>query len=129
MKAEADASGANRPPEVEDISRFPLTRNDPISTERVIAAFQRKFGPDFDSGFSGSSASEDFSTLATNVGKPYVYWVFGGIDPDVWDDAIRRGTYIAGNDTSFFAPAIQPTLRIGTDGLCTAALEFFQNEQ
>jgi hypothetical protein len=55
--------------------------------------------------------------------------VFGGIDPDLWDDAIKNGTYIAGNHTPFFAPAIQPTLKVGTDALCTAALEFFKNEE
>jgi amidohydrolase len=125
VKAEADASGAIQSPTVEHISRFPLTRNDPVSTERLITAFEQKFGPNFDSNFPGSSSSEDFSILATAVGKPYVYWVFGGIDPDLWDDAIKNGTYIAGNHTPLFAPAIQPTLKIGTDALYTAALEFF----
>ncbi|TVY82083.1 Hippurate hydrolase [Lachnellula suecica] len=125
VKAEADASGAIQPPTVEQISRFPLTRNDQVSTERLIAAFEKTFGSNFDSTFPGSSASEDFSILATAIGKPYIYWAFGGIDPDIWDDAVKNGKYIAGNHTPFFAPCIQPTLKTGTDALCTAALTFF----
>lgn len=127
VKAESDASGAIREPTVQQISRFPLTENNEVSTKRLITAFQKKFGKeDFDPNFPGSNASEDFSILATSVGKPYVYWVFGGIDPDTWDDAIKNGTYVPANHTPFFAPVIRPTLKVGMDALCTAALEFFE---
>ncbi|KAM3083820.1 hypothetical protein ACMFMG_002068 [Clarireedia jacksonii] len=129
VKAEANASGALKEPTIEHISRFPITRNDPECTDRLMKTFKKDFGEDFDPNYRGSMASEDFSVLATAVGKPSVYWVIGGVDPDVWDDHIKNGTYIPGNHSPFFAPVPMPTLLVGPRALCAAAMEFFDGKR
>jgi amidohydrolase len=125
VKSEANASGALKEPIIEQISRFPITRNDPASTDRLMKTFKESFEDDFDPNYRGNMASEDFSVLATAVGKPSVYWVIGGVDPGIWDDHVKNGTYIPGNHSPFFAPVPMPTLIVGPQALCAAAMEFF----
>ncbi|PQE33607.1 Amidohydrolase protein [Rutstroemia sp. NJR-2017a WRK4] len=124
VKAEAHASGALKEPTIEQISGFPITRNDLECTDRLMKTFENSFAEDFDPNYRGNMASEDFSILATAVGKPSVYWVIGGVDPDVWDDHVKNGTYIPGNHSPFFAPVPKPTLIVGPQALCAAAMEF-----
>ncbi|KAK7974269.1 hypothetical protein PG989_016117 [Apiospora arundinis] len=73
------------------------------------------------------AASEDFSILATAVGKPYCFFMYGGVDGAAWDEAESRGTLaesIPSNHSALFAPAIMPTLQVGIDGYAAAALTF-----
>ncbi|MGW9306825.1 hypothetical protein ACWGPQ_02330 [Saccharomonospora azurea] len=75
----------------------------------------------------GWSASEDFSDLVGNHGIAYSYWGIGGIDPEQYDRAAREGRLgqdIPANHSPGFAPAIQPTLDVGTQALVVAAPEW-----
>jgi hypothetical protein len=78
-----------------------------------------------------NTACEDFSILTAPPGSdkshiPYVYWNFGCIEADTWDKAEKesRLKYLPHNHPALFAPAIEPTLRTGTDMLAVAALTF-----
>ncbi|KAL4920835.1 hypothetical protein BDW62DRAFT_208921 [Aspergillus aurantiobrunneus] len=75
-----------------------------------------------------ATASEDFSLLATAVGAPYVMWLFGGIDAEKWDDAVSRDAMdeLPSNHSSFFAPAIEPTLVTAVDAMAVGALTFLK---
>lgn len=130
VKAESEASGAPREPEIVQTSRFPTTINDETVANRLAASFGDYFGPDdFDPATSRWNASEDVSVLARSCDRPYAFWLFGGTDAHLWDAAKRRGTVdqdIPVNHSPFFAPVIQPTMERGVDALTLAALTFFR---
>ena len=64
-------------------------------------------------------ASEDFSRIPDAFGIPYTYWGFGGFTP---------GMPVVANHNPGFAPAIQPTLRTGTEAAFVAALAYLGKE-
>lgn len=122
--AESAASGSPRDPEIELYDSYPLTCNDEAVTARVAEAFTAHFGEQsFDYG--RQTASEDFSAIPDALGIPYLYWGFGGVDPEKYRRAEENGTVsseIPANHSPAFAPVLQPTLRTGTEALVTAAL-------
>ncbi|OAX80217.1 hypothetical protein ACJ72_05456 [Emergomyces africanus] len=143
VHAESQASGAEREPEITHTLSFPVTVNDTAVTERLGTTFARMFDDDgsapqpgggggrgmngYCPGWPRSNASEDFGCLGASVGKPSCFWFFGGVDPLVWDEAEKNGTTakdIPVNHSPFFAPTIQPTMRVGVDALVGAALTF-----
>lgn len=122
--AECMASGSPKEPEFELFARFPLTDNDPDTTERVQGAFRAFFG-DQAVELPQQTASEDFSGLPQALGAPYTYWGIGGIDAGSYAEADAAGRVtddIPVNHSGSFAPVIQPTLDTGTQGLVVAAL-------
>lgn len=97
VRAECEASGAPKPPEIEVFDRFPLTVNDPGVTERVTAAFIEHFGEDRVKHLDPITASEDFSFVPDAFGTPYTYWGVGGVhrrsgDPSQPQPGVRPGT-------------------------------------
>jgi amidohydrolase len=124
VRAECQASGCPQEPEFELFDRFPLTDNDPATTERVASAFGSFFGDRF-APAGQQSASEDFSDIPTALGVPYTYWFIGGIDADRYDAAEKAGRIaqdIPVNHSANFAPVIHPTLDTGTQALVVGAL-------
>ncbi|KAF7910972.1 uncharacterized protein EAF01_002480 [Botrytis porri] len=59
-------------------------------------------------------ASEYFSYLALGCDAPYVFYNFGYVDEDTWEEAKTKGTMedIPHNHSAIFAPKIQPTTTI-----------------
>lgn len=129
VKAESDASGAPREPEIVQISRFPVSINDETATKWLATSFGEYFGPDvFDPAAPRMNFSEDFSILGTCRDRPCSFWFFGGTDTHLWDEATRRGRVdqdVPVNHSPFFAPVIQPTMQRGVDAMTLAALTFF----
>lgn len=124
VKAECDAAGATREPQIEEGTRFPLTVNDDAVTREVAGAFAASFGERAVTA-ELQSASEDFSRIPDAFGIPYTYWALGCINPDTYRVARRRGTVaqdIPVNHSPSFAPLLQPTLDAGVQALVTAAL-------
>ncbi|KAL9122208.1 MAG: hypothetical protein Q9187_001243 [Circinaria calcarea] len=128
IKAECEASGASEPPLIESTSSFPATVNDQETTETLHSSF-RDFFDEYNDDQPRMNGSEDFSYLGTAIGKPCSFWFIGGIDPDLWDEVEKKGRIaeeIPVNHSPFFAPVMQPTLRIGVDALCLAAMTFLR---
>ncbi|KAL7927963.1 metal-dependent amidase/aminoacylase/carboxypeptidase [Trichoderma austrokoningii] len=126
-QAESQASGTEQTPLVETISKFPITVNDKGVTERLQETFQAIFSDDLDPMWPRSNASEDFTNLGAAIGKPCCFWFLGCIDGKTWDDAKKQGRLsqdIPVNHSPAFAPAIQPTLRIGRKAMVAGALTF-----
>lgn len=127
IRAEAAASGAEKPPVIRVDHSLPPTINDDDATARLTAAFDRAFGAGtvIDPGmFTGS---EDVSWFAREAGVPLVFWFWGGLDPQQYLDAVARGTVnedIPTNHSPFFAPILHPTIERGVDALVVAAKEF-----
>ena len=128
VEAECKASGSPKEPLFTRTRWFPATSNDRHVASELAAAFGNHFNH-FDGDTPRSSASEDFSTLATSQGLPYSFWFIGGVEPELWDKAQRKEALmeeIPGNHSALFAPVIQPTLKTGMDALCIAALTFLR---
>ena len=121
--AEADASGAECPPEFTTINSYPLTENDVLATQKVAEAFGRQFGENASLAPGPASASEDFSIFGRTWGVPYVFWFVGSTDPAVYAKAKQEKTVnrIPSNHSPKFAPQIHPTLETGLQAMLTAA--------
>ncbi|KAE8448375.1 hypothetical protein EG329_009619 [Mollisiaceae sp. DMI_Dod_QoI] len=133
VKAECEAGNSPKEPCIEHTSNLPATVNDAATTEHISLAFEKQFGHDFFRNIDRVSASEDFSILATEapnkeggIGVPYCFWNFGGTDPELWEDASKRGKLdeIPSNHSPLFAPVIQPTLKIGMEAFVVAAMSY-----
>lgn len=132
IHAECDASASPKEPLIEETSSFPLTVNDEDVADQLAESFGTFFKEHFASDKPASNASEDVSILATSVRVPCCFWFFGGTDKEKWDLAERNGKLaedVPTNHSSYFAPVIQPTMRIGVEALCVAALTFLHKAQ
>ncbi|WAC66981.1 amidohydrolase [Agrococcus sp. SL85] len=126
VQGECEASGAPRPATIERGSVAPLTDNDPAATARVAAAFDEAFG-EHHLPLRPLLGSEDFSDLPATWGAPYVYWMYGGFDPQLVADATAAGTLAASvpsNHSPTFIPVMQPTLDTATTAMVAAARAF-----
>ncbi len=93
--------------------------NDPTVTESVTQAFTQAFGADRVHELAPVPASEDFSRIPAAFGVPFTFWGNGGFLP---------GMTVVGNHNPAFAPAIQPTLRTGTEAAIAATLAYVGKE-
>ncbi|MGN6129138.1 MAG: amidohydrolase [Nocardioidaceae bacterium] len=126
VKAECEASGSPAPPEFDYTDPFPLTDNSRDVYEKVSAAFTEHFG-DKAILMQPSTGSEDFSDIPTALGVPYLYWIWGGFDPETYHRAEADGTLgkvIPGNHASTFAPVMQPTFRTGATAMTVALMSY-----
>ncbi len=124
-RAEAAASGAPRPPDVEVTSSFPAVSNDPAAVDRTRPALQAIGAVVVDPG--PVTGSEDVGLLAIAAGVPCVYWLLGGADPALFEGAADvaeiavRAAALPSNHSPLFAPVIEPTLTLGVNALVAAA--------
>jgi hippurate hydrolase len=123
VNAEAEASGAPKPPEFTTLDRYNLVTNDEQATERVRDAFRTHFGESRVTRTGPASASEDFGSFGVEWHAPSVFWFIGGVDPDTFAEAEREGrlSEIPTNHNPKFAPVLHPTLETGVEALVAAA--------
>jgi amidohydrolase len=121
--AEAEASGASKPPEITTLDRYNLVRNDAEATRRVRDALTLRFGADRVVEIAPLSASEDFGSFGTGWQTPSVFWTIGGTDPATYRQAEKAGTLneLPTNHNPRFAPVLHPTLETGIQALVTSA--------
>ncbi|TWP38534.1 amidohydrolase [Leekyejoonella antrihumi] len=130
VRAECDASGCSAPPEFDDYQSAPLTQNSPEVHNKVFAAFANRFG-DKAVLMEPSTGSEDFSDIPNALGVPYLFWIWGGFDPDTYRTAEADGTLsttIPGNHASTFAPVMEPTMRTGIEAMTTAVMSYLAKD-
>jgi metal-dependent amidase/aminoacylase/carboxypeptidase family protein len=129
IAAEGAASSNPKIPTLRATTRFPFLFNDDAVTGALEKTFAEHFGAgknSYQSDIARLQGSEDFGILATAIGKPSCFFLYGGVDPEVYDRAEREGRMkeLPGNHSPFFAPMVQPTLTRGVDGYVVAALTF-----
>ena len=122
--AEAEASGAPRPPEITPLDRYPLNVNDKKASERVADAMRRHFPADSVRHTGPAPASEDFGCFGTEWHVPSVFWFVGGTDPATYATAKAEGRVndLPVNHSPLFAPVIHPTLETGVEAMVVGAL-------
>ena len=129
IDAEATASGAPSLPTLKESTQFPFLFNDANLTNALEKTFSEHFevGPHgYSDDIERLAGSEDFGILATAIGKPSCFFLYGGLDPEMWDQHEKEGRLkeIPGNHSPFFTPVLQPTLTVAVDGYFCAALTF-----
>jgi amidohydrolase len=123
VRAESQAAGSPQDPDFDTVGSFPLTVNDPATTDRVSAAFAAHFG-----GHAGEidrqTVSEDFSNIPSAAGVPYTCWALGFTEEKTYRAAEKAGRLqdLISNHSPKFQPPLQPALRTGTEALVAAAL-------
>lgn len=125
VQGECQVAGA---PEatVERRDNVPVTDNDADAVERLRTAFVEEFG-DALSTADPVLGSEDFSYLPAVWDAPYVFWTYGGFDPDVVATAREKGTMnadVPSNHSPTFIPVLSPTMETATRAMLVAARTF-----
>ena len=69
VQAESQASGSPQDPDFDTVGSFPLTVNDPATTDQASAAFASHFG-DHAGEIDRQTVSEDFSNIPNAAGVP-----------------------------------------------------------
>ena len=108
VEAEAQASGAPKPPEITPLDRYQLVRNDADAADARANGLPRRTSAT--SAWSTSRRSRRARTSAPSAASghvPSVFWTVGGTDPDTYRKAKDAGP--AGRA----ADQPQPALRAG----------------
>jgi amidohydrolase len=130
IAAEAEASNNPKQPTLTPTTQFPLLFNDYDVTNALEKSFSQHFEPSkhgYQNDIARLQGSEDFGILATAIGKPSCFFLYGGTDPELYDKAEREGRLtedVPGNHSPYFAPVVQPTMRVGMEGYVVSALTF-----
>lgn len=111
-KAEADAAGVPRPPQIEHIESTDVLRNDPVLSARLKRTLQSALGQENVEAAEPNTASEDFSYFVAQ-GIPSAFFALGGADPQKFAHAAATGEKLPSNHSPFFAPDADPALRTG----------------
>jgi hippurate hydrolase len=113
-KAEAEAGGAPRTPEINHYEGTDLVYNDPALAIRMKAVLQAALGKDNVVMEEPITASEDFSYFVEQ-GVPGFYFSLGGADPEKFAAAKASGTMLPSNHSPLFAPDVDPALHTGIE--------------
>lgn len=116
IKGEAATSGAPEPT-IEELSTFPRNYNDPEETAAAVAVMQQEFGEDAVIEAPPVMGSEDFGILASSIGVPSVFWMFGGHTQERLDSG-----QVPVNHSPYFAPVLEPTLTSGLRGVLSVLM-------
>jgi amidohydrolase len=133
VNGEAAASNAPRPPSIERTESLPAVVNDHEAGTVVRTALERVVGAGRVVDPGTVTGSEDVGVLATSAGVPLVFWLLGGADPGLFSSAtsvteitqITAG--IPSNHSPFYAPVVDPTLRIGVEALICATRQCLES--
>lgn len=124
VNAEAEASGAPRPPEITALDSYPLNVNDKAASDRIAQAFRAHFSTERVFHTGPAPASEDFGCFGTAWDAPSVFWFVGGTDPEIYARAKSEGRLndLPVNHSPHFAPLLHPTLETGVEAMVVAAM-------
>ena len=78
---------------------------------------QQEFGDDAVLEVPPAMGSEDFGILASTIGVPSVFWMFGGHTQKRLDSG-----QVPVNHSPYFAPVLEPTLTTGLRAALTVLL-------
>lgn len=138
VHAEAQASGAPKPPTIETVDENPALVNDPLASARTARALASVVGAGRVIDPGPETGSEDAGMFATDAGVPCVYWLLGGaerepfgglLDDELLDpEAIMRVfDTLPSNHSPLYAPVPEPTIEVGVAALTAAAREWLSD--
>jgi amidohydrolase len=130
VRAEAQASGATREPLLEPTESTPAVVNDAAAVDRTRGALAAVVGAEMVIDPGPVTGSEDVGVLAAAAGAPIAFWLLGGADPAAFagasglPDIARIVAGLPSNHSPQYAPAEDPTIKIGVGALSAAAREW-----
>ncbi|MFC4494964.1 amidohydrolase [Streptomyces ovatisporus] len=134
VRAECAASGCPEEPQIDVVSRSPVTLTDPAATEAVRAAHRELYGPERVSGWLPTLATEDFPLygdagrrLHGAEGIATVYWMLGVVGAAQYarasgETAAEKLAALPANHAPDFAPDVRTSLPTGVTAMTSAAL-------
>jgi amidohydrolase len=111
-KAEADAAGAPRAPQIESFESTDAVYNNPALAQRLTATLRSSLGPENVIALDPEMGSEDFSYFIEH-GIPSFYFRLGGANAEKYAQAKASGEILPSNHSSLFAPDVDPALHTG----------------
>jgi amidohydrolase len=111
-KAESAAAGSPKEPTVDHYEGADAVYNDPGLAERLRAPLEAALGKENVVTLPPITPSEDFSYFVEQ-GVPGFYFDLGGANPEKFAEAQKSGTVLPSNHSPFFAPDVDPSLRVG----------------
>jgi amidohydrolase len=119
VKAEAEASGAEKMPRVEKYESTSAVHNDPVLTRHLAGVLESAVGTGNVVMEKPTMTSEDYSVFVEE-GVPSFYFILGVADGQKLEQARSRGQELPSNHSPFFAPVAEPALRVGIAAEVTA---------
>ena len=126
ISSEARASSASAPePILTPTTNFPFLYNDAATVTSLEDTFAAHFGEAYNKDIPRLQGSEDFGILASSINKPSCFFLYGGLEAEMFDRLMREGKKeeIPGNHSPFFLPTIG-SVKTGCEGYVVAALTF-----
>jgi amidohydrolase len=124
-KAEAQAAGAPRQPEIKMTPGTNATYNNPELTARIARVLGQALGESNVVEIPAKMVSEDFSEFNL-AGIPSLMFYVGAMDPAKAEAAQKSGTILPGLHSSLWAPDYQPTLKTAIKAETTALVNLLQ---
>lgn len=116
VRAECQAAGFDKEPDIEYLDSVPALVNTEDLTEDTMANFEDFFGDDLVATVPPFTGSEDYPIIPQAWGNvPTCFWGWSGFKEG------SRGPF---NHTSHFNPALQPTLDRGTEAILVAVAPY-----
>jgi len=126
-RAEAQAAGAPRDPEITLPTSGHVVVNDPDLTRRLGAALQEAIGADRVVEMPAKMTSEDFSEFG-RAGIPSVLLHIGAVNPQQLAEARRTGIPVPAPHSPNWLPDLEPTLKAAIRGETVALLSLFTRQ-
>lgn len=105
----------------------PATYNNPDLTKRLVAIWKKSLGNENVEIVDATMGGEDFSEYSLpDHSIPAVDFHIGAVEPAKIAEYKRAGKELPSLHSSKFAPAPEPTIRIGVIGMTTAVLELMK---
>ena len=108
-KAEAEAAGAPREPQIDHLESTDAVYNDPGLAQRLTLVLQSALGKERVATVEPALASEDYSYFVS-AGIPSFFYTLGGANPQKYAEAKSTGQNLPSNHSPFFAPDVDPAL-------------------
>ena len=105
----------------------PATYNNPELTKRLVGVWKNVLGADNVEIVDPTMGGEDFSEYSLpDHSIPAVDFHIGAVDPEKIAQFKREGKELPSLHSSKFAPAPEPTIRVGIIGMTSAVLELMK---
>lgn len=121
-KAESQAAGSPRAPDMAVTEGTPATYNDPALMKRMAEGLARVLGAQNVREGTPTMGGEDFSEYGRAGVPAAIIWV-GTVEPSKHAQAQKSGAALPSLHSPLFAPDRERTLRTGVTTLTTGALE------
>src|SRR5436853_6024916 len=128
--AKGVAAAAGVPPERAPIVKIlqdqftPATYNNPELTKRLVGVWKRVLGSENVEIVDPTMGGEDFSEYSLpDHSIPAVDFHIGAVDPEKIAQFKKEGKELPSLHSSKFAPAPEPTIKVGIIGMASAVLE------